>query len=175
MKRLSRIQESIWRNISQRSEGIMTRKEDNINKLNIEGFFDYLKDLYVPNIRSHSIQMFPQFSLPYGQIDVPLFEDPTHGNNYIDLCLRFNNKINKITWMKLPDQFYKTYPEMIEMPEIFEPFDGDKYIFDKNKNIIKPKREYFKNSECIEIIDVFLNNVPDWIDAKNGPLLIKKQ
>ena len=50
MKRLSRIQESIWRNISQRSEGIMTRKEDNINKLNIEGFFDYLKDLYVPNI-----------------------------------------------------------------------------------------------------------------------------
>ena len=40
------IGESIWRNISQRSEGIKKRKEDDINYMDVFSFFEYLKERY---------------------------------------------------------------------------------------------------------------------------------
>ena len=45
-KELKKVNESIWRNISQRSEGIRSRKEDNVNRLDYVGFYNYLVDKY---------------------------------------------------------------------------------------------------------------------------------
>ena len=40
------IGESIWRNISQRSEGIKSRKEDDIDLMDLNGLYDYLTNAY---------------------------------------------------------------------------------------------------------------------------------
>ena len=43
------IGESIWRNISQRSEGIKSRKEDDIDLMDMDGFYNYLNEIYGTN------------------------------------------------------------------------------------------------------------------------------
>ena len=47
MKKLSKITESIWSDIQDRSAGDTVRKEDDINLMNIEDFCDYLNDNYI--------------------------------------------------------------------------------------------------------------------------------
>ena len=45
MKKLS---ESIWSDMQDRSAGETVRKEDDVDILDREQFFDYLKDIYKP-------------------------------------------------------------------------------------------------------------------------------
>ena len=47
MKKLSKITESIWSDIQDRSSGDTIRKEDDINLMGIEDFCDYLNDNYI--------------------------------------------------------------------------------------------------------------------------------
>ena len=46
MKKLSNIDESVWSDIHKRSNGTQTRKEDDINHMNRDEFFDYLDEHY---------------------------------------------------------------------------------------------------------------------------------
>ena len=47
MKKLSKITESIWSDMQDRSAGITQRKEDDINLMSMEDFCDYLNDNYI--------------------------------------------------------------------------------------------------------------------------------
>ena len=47
MKKLSKITESIWSDIQDRSSGDTVRKEDDVNLMSIEDFCDYLNDNYI--------------------------------------------------------------------------------------------------------------------------------
>ena len=46
MKKLSKIIESIWSDMQDRSAGITQRKEDDINLLHRDGLYDYIYALY---------------------------------------------------------------------------------------------------------------------------------
>lgn len=46
MKKLSKINESMWGDIYRRNSGEVVRKEDDINILDIDTFFEYLKEHY---------------------------------------------------------------------------------------------------------------------------------
>ena len=46
MKKLSKIIESIWSDMQDRSAGDTIRKEDDVNLLDRDGLFDYIYDLY---------------------------------------------------------------------------------------------------------------------------------
>ena len=47
MKKLSKITESIWSDMQDRSAGITQRKEDDIDLMSMENFCDYLNDNYI--------------------------------------------------------------------------------------------------------------------------------
>ena len=47
MKKLSKITESIWSDIQDRSSGKVRRKEDDVNFMIREKFCDYLNDNYI--------------------------------------------------------------------------------------------------------------------------------
>ena len=49
------IEESIWRNISQRSEGIKSRKEDGIEQLDMVGLYKYILSHYELTEKKHGM------------------------------------------------------------------------------------------------------------------------
>ena len=46
MIKLSNISEGIWGNISKRADGTLDRKEENLNTLGLEEFYEYIKRAY---------------------------------------------------------------------------------------------------------------------------------
>ena len=47
MKKLSKITESIWSDMQDRSAGDVVRREDDVNLMSEEDFCDYLNDNYI--------------------------------------------------------------------------------------------------------------------------------
>ena len=149
------IGESIWRNISQRSEGITSRKEDkdNINSYDVEELLDYILDNYDTENNIY---------LPYemdGIIDVPViykkgkssFFDETY-----DLTYDYNKKIITLNSGEIGEQLdgdFKVYVED-EVTTTIEPKAGEK---DDNEFFIKVLNYIIKktpslNGYCMRLI-----------------------
>ena len=167
MKKLS---ESIWRNISQRSEGIHRRKEDNIDILDMDDFFNYLKNIYVTNIKTYEVKK----SDTHKFIEVPLMEDLL---DYMCMYLHYNKRTQSIEWITLTGAITKRYIELLEMSDLFIEYGGTKYNFDEDTDTLSPSHgDHFKNSECVEIIDRFLETIPEiTYGSCEGPLVIKRK
>lgn len=64
------IKESIWSDIQDRSSGETVRKEDDIDNLDMDEFYDYLNDHYEPTLESsYKIRLYKDISV----ILVPVF------------------------------------------------------------------------------------------------------
>ena len=100
MKKLSKIIESIWSDIQDRSSGETIRKEDDVNHMNFDTFADYIKDNYSEkgdwfavvesdNERSRHIEIdiISGIDLSFNVVDGEIYNILIHNNvnKYIDV------------------------------------------------------------------------------------------
>ena len=159
MKKLSKITESIWSDIQDRSAGDTIRKEDDINLMSGEDFCDYLNDNYISKNK---------YKILYSEhskcIHIPIL------NKFIGVLLNlsYDYKDNTITMNY--DEVESLCPELCK--KIKENFKVDKeYVtIGYTKFIISPS----DGSECtnrffIDVINFIIDN------ADKNVLLIKKK
>ena len=147
----NKVTESIWSDIQDRSSGEITRKEDDVNNLDRDGFFDYLDNRY------SQVRIIMKTKEPYG-IYVPLFKpdpsslinvslhinypnDPTTPQIRLEsFLLKYIHQIGKL----LRDTFY-----VVDIPKKTN-LDSDYIEIYPNEN------EPASNSFCLKVIDFLL-------------------
>lgn len=160
------INESIWGDINRRSQGNQVKKEDDINLMERDAFFDYLNAHYEPNFSYNKIRQYEELDC----ILVPLFGTSNAPRN-VSIELDYSNE-TKIT-MSL---------RMLEnVPDIYEALKNEFHITEmpyssyRGAHIrIYPKQEgesaVIKNSFFLKVIDFLLNEA----EGKYRILLSKK-
>ena len=158
------IGESIWRNISQRSEGIKSRKEDYIENLNDKEMFEYIKQTYEPTDKTKTEYLFEymrgmipsqdQSVIRIGATLIPS-KYPKHDPHYGWIFFKYDNDKNAFICMKVGDMLARTIK--------------DKEYYDKNKYnaylsyvledmVIEHKdKTPLKNIEVIHMLDRVLS------------------
>ena len=158
MKKLSKIIESIWSDMQDRSAGITQRKEDDVNLMSMEDFCDYLNDNYIGK-DGHKII--------YNKTSKRIFTAilKQHVGCYFNISYNYNS--NTIT---MNDEVESLCPELCK--KIKENFKVDKeYVdIDYTKFIIFPP----DGSECtnrffVDVLDFIIENGDENI------LLLKKK
>lgn len=162
MKKLS---ESVWADIHRRSNGEQTRKEDDINLLDIGDFFKYLNETYVtlPNHNEPSgtfllkIDSLDTLNMLVLSDDVDIYrlkiECFSEDDRYITLPVTENLK---------KDQLYKRLKENYDISkEMDVPARSYSPTGTVWKKVVKinPKNGKVSNSFFIELIDFILENV----------------
>ena len=104
------IGESIWRNISQRSEGIKSRKEDNVNRLTSEYMVDFLNDRYdfCDNFRSYDIH----YSSAISTINIPVASESMVDERYIEV--EYKKDSSKIIHIRLDTSLVEDAPVVLD-------------------------------------------------------------
>ena len=167
------VNESIWSNINKRSEGSIKRKEDTLlDTLTIDEFYDYLCKIYVTNVKNYRV--FNHNKRDINVIEIPLIEE---GKTYMSMFLKYDSQGN-IEYIHLSPEIKKDYGELLEMSGLFIEYGGSKkYSFDEDYDTITSRESSkLKYSECVDIIDKFLEIIPEIISGIcEGPLVIKQQ
>ena len=158
MKKLSKITESIWSDMQDRSAGITQRKEDDIDLMSMENFCDYLNDNYI-NKENRKI-MCSEFSESIFAVILRKYATTAYNITYD----YESNTIN------MNDEVESLFPELCKM--IKEKFKVDKEYVNTNytKFIISPS----DGSECtnrffVDVINFIIDN------ADENELLLKKK
>ena len=158
MKKLSKITESIWSDMQDRSAGITQRKEDDVNLMSEEDFCDYLNDNYISK-DGHKII--------YREDTKNIFMSILKKFTSVSFSITYNYKSNIIT---MNDEIESLFPELCKM--IKEKFKVDKEYVNTNytKFIISPS----DGSECtnrffVEVINFIIEN------GDENVLLMKKK
>lgn len=158
MKKLSKIIESIWSDMQDRSAGITQRKEDDVNLMSGEDFCDYLNDNYISK-DGHKII--------YREDTKNIFMSILKKFTSVSFSITYNYKSNIIT---MNDEIESLFPELCKM--IKEKFKVDKEYVNTNytKFIISPS----DGSECtnrffVEVINFIIEN------GDENVLLMKKK
>ena len=146
------IKESIWRNISQRSEGIMTRKEDNIDLLDFDDFYKYVKDNYKDRVFDISKSIMPRQK--YRSCDVDIID-----NVFLVLFVHDDVQKNSISFfwdkVQINTDFFK---------EISKKFDVDYRLSVKCMDI-HPKKGQSCNRLYIQFLDFVLDNIDNMFNT----------
>ena len=147
------IKESIWSNINKRSEGSISRKEDDINILDEDALVEYLKKRYKPLKRYAIITNSAHI------IAVPI------AKTYVNYSICFNPKLEYMTFTqeivdladglieKLKDKFIVN---ISKYDGYISKYDGDMIYKISPKNGDKANNEFF-----INVIDFLLDNIPE--------------
>lgn len=158
MKKLSKIIESIWSDMQDRSTGKIVRKEDDVNLMSGEDFCDYLNDNYISK-DGHKII--------YREDTKNIFMSILKKFTSVSFSITYNYKSNIIT---MNDEIESLFPELCKM--IKEKFKVDKEYVNTNytKFIISPS----DGSECtnrffVEVINFIIEN------GDENVLLMKKK
>ena len=163
MRKLSEITESIWSDIQDRSSGDTVRKEDDINLLDRDGFYDYLvnhyEELYPEHYRILNLEKSDMFIIPM----LKLLKEP------------YGKTLNLIIWnIDCPDDAFITIPDE-------SPFKSSNLFIklrDKYKLIVYPPNfEIEPKSEKDDINKSFFISVIDTIlelNTEYEPLIKKK-
>ena len=158
MKKLSKITESIWSDMQDRSAGITQRKEDDVNLMSGEDFCDYLNDNYISK-DGHKII--------YREDTKNIFMSILKKFTSVSFSITYNYKSNIIT---MNDEIESLFPELCKM--IKEKFKVDKEYVNTNytKFIISPS----DGSECtnrfyVDVINFIIEN------GDENMLLMKKK
>jgi hypothetical protein len=151
------IGESIWRNISQRSEGIKSRKEDSFNNMDIGEFYNYLKD----NYRLIDFEEFYWITAdengePEYEIWIPIMypKNSKAGSHLYFIVYQYYDK-----YLTISNNFSIDYPELSKliddnfvMREHLKYNDNLLYIGEKGK---------ITYSFVIKVIDFIIDNAQD--------------
>ena len=158
MKKLSKIIESIWSDMQDRSSGKIVRKEDDVNLMSGEDFCDYLNDNYISK-DGHKII--------YRGDTKNIFMSILKKFTSVSFSITYNYNSNTIT---MNDEVESLFPELCKM--IKEKFKVDKEYVNTNytKFIISPS----DGSECtnrffVDVINFIIDN------ADENELLLKKK
>ena len=162
MKKLSEISESIWRNISQRSEGIATRKEDRIvNNLSYKDFYEYLNNTYI-NLgykckydTSYKIECINDVRYDSFKINIPI--EINNEGWTTGLCVEYDSNTGECVEISINDDI-TYYHNNIE--NVLEKKFKIKYNEYRSWNTIKKVgKKPVTNSDIIYLIDKLLNMV----------------
>ena len=158
MKKLSKITESIWSDMQDRSTGKIVRKEDDVNLMSGEDFCDYLNDNYISKDGHKTI---------YREDTKNIFMSILKKFTAVSFSITYNYNSNTIT---MNDEVESLFPELCKM--IKENFKVDKEYVNTNytKFIISP----LDGSECtnrffVDVLDFIIDN------ADENVLLLKKK
>ena len=162
MKKLS---ESVWVDIHKRSNCELDRKEESIDSLDYNEFFQYLKDHYevcVPDPDNfYQIGQWLDPNTMVGNIAIAVAK-----GSKSNFRLRFQKNMNTNEFLPIIINldFFKTYPREIERTF------GDKYELNTHPaNIfptISPKEGKITNSVCVDVLDKILSIVEEPIFRK---------
>ena len=151
MKKLSKITESIWSDMQDRSSGDVVRKEDEINLLDVDQLYDYIKSNYkdkVPYIDMYSFGPSPGqkriYVEPIKGITLDTIYDENTGDLEHILIIWKGADVDGDFICKLKDRF--------QFEETLTRWDGSRIK-------IKEKDGSCKNQTYIDLINIFLDNI----------------
>lgn len=149
MRKLSKITESIWSDMQDRSTGDTIRKEDDINNLNSDGLTDYLKKHYKP------LNAYAVITNVADIISVPIIRDHTNSS------IMFACKTNKV---KMTNDIVDRVHGLLRVMEnnfSIETFEGEDGNGEYKVYTILPKDgSEVTNKFFIEVIDFLLYHIP---------------
>ena len=162
MRKLSEITESIWSDIQDRSSGDTVRKEDDVNLLDRDGFYNYIMEHYktVTEDVTGPYAIINSENADY--INIPILEDET------------NTLYRVIIWHFNTDERYITIP----LRKLFGVFVKlrDTFKLQSNEDRINPLFKVFPkdnkkvdNKFFLEVIDFIIDNTKEPFE----PLLIR--
>ena len=165
MRKLSEITESIWSDIQDRSMGKTVRKEDDVNLLDRDGFYNYIMEHYKTTTEDVTGPYAIINSETADYIVIPILEDETN-KLYSVIMWHFNTDERYITILvgklfggsdllqKIRDTF-KLQPNEDKFNPMFKMFP---------KNNKKVDNKFF-----LEVIDFIIDNTKEPLE----PLLIR--
>ena len=157
MIKLSKIDESAWGEMRHRSSGQIIRKEDDINNLNMEDFWEYLCNTY-ESINPNREVIFTLNNI----ITFPFVCNKTEFN----VWFKFKESGDKILYIAIPDISPWWYPNIEDDFKLESYPDDEKYV-----SVFPKDGSKLTNSFAVTVIDYLLNNS----DNKNNNLFIKKE
>lgn len=164
MKKLSKITESIWSDMQDRSAGDVVRKEDDINLLDETGLVNYMKKVYMPPSPNDDLQIIGG-EVNSGTIIASLFK--TNKGQYNIIYQKMSEFNPEITFPVCPDSgiedLLKEHYTVISIP-----------IYNNKIYYIKPKDgSKITNKFFLEIIDFILDAIKD--DDNIHQVIFKKK
>ena len=152
MKKMSKITESIWSDMQDRSAGDVVRKEDDINLLDETGLLNYMKKVYMPPSPNDDLQIIGG-GVNSGTIIASLFK--TNEGHYNIIYQKMSESNPEITFPVCPDSgiedLLKEHYTVISIPR-----------YDNKIYYIKPKDgSKITNKFFLEIIDFILDAIKD--------------
>ena len=150
MKKLSKITESIWSDMQDRSAGDVVRREDDVNLMSEEDFCDYLNDNYISKSK---------YKITYIELSKDIHIPILKKSTAVSFSITYNYNSNTII---MNDEVESLFPELCKM--IKENFKVDKEYVNPNytKFIISPS----DGSECtnrfyVDVINFIIDNADE--------------
>ena len=153
MKKLSKIVESLWSDLQDRSSGDVVRKEDDVNILSQDDLFEYLKDKY--SVRIYEIDNDHKPIDRENGISVPYAR---HNELSYGFCasLEFKRKEKIITFSHCLEE---------DIPEVYEKICKNFRVEPKTRLIDKVyplDGSEVTNKFFIDFIEFLIDNVPEY-------------
>ncbi len=148
IEKITDVKESIWSDIQDRSVGETTRKEDDINHMDIYEFWEYLHNTYISQRPDRDV-----IDYPIGDaISIPFFMKRDY-MMYM-LWIEFNN--DKIECISIPDITVSKYDGIEDV------FNLEGYSGDETRICVCPKDgSEITNSFAVKVIDYLLDQAVD--------------
>ena len=158
---MRKLSESIWADIHKRSNGSQERKEDDIDVMDMDMFFEYLKGLYQPTMSTYNVVI---YHVPRTMILVPISINGLYRSSSVSYVSLELDEVSDKKIVTLDIRSLHRLPEGCEdkLKEVYK----IKYMSDSSKRqahiIISPKDSSdVTNKFYIEIIDFMLDNIKD--------------
>ena len=158
---MRKLSESIWADIHKRSNGSQERKEDDIDVMDMDMFFEYLKGLYKPTMSTYNVVI---YHVPKTMILVPISLNGLYRSSSVSYVSLELDEVSDKKIVTLDIRSLHRLPEGCEdkLKEVYK----IKYMSDSPKRqahiIISPKDSSdVTNKFYIEIIDFMLDNIKD--------------
>ena len=155
------IGESTWGEMRHRSSGVKIRKEDDVDLMDFEDFYQYLQTKYEAKDEKCPIAGRLQLqNMDIAEIFTPIEKI---GNFYKSLVFEYNKKTNEYVKIRSPKTLYEEYPNL----ERF--LDANYVLKDIGKSIlIYPKKGKITNQTVIDLVNIFLVNSDNPLLKKNS-------
>ena len=165
MRKLSKITESIWSDMQDRSSGDKIRKEDDVNLLDRDGFYNYIMEHYKTTTEDVTGPYAIINSENADYINIPILEDET-SILYRVIMWHFNKDERYIT---IP--YRKTFQESDLFVKIRDTFNlqPDKDKFNPLFKMFPKDNKKVDNKFFLEVIDFIIDNTKEPLE----PLLIR--
>ena len=158
------INESVWGDMRKKSLGQEIREEENVDLLDLEGFYEYLKSHYDFDFKEWDIMMFNDKSGRYdGHIRIPLGQKFQRNN-----CVFYsaNKHLMYIHHYTFPKYFPDLYKKLQDNFQVTKKSNNDLYIW-----IEDFAEDEGSNTFCLKVLDFMIDN----IDEDGQPLIFKKE